>query len=203
MRTFNAAAQAQREARAGNKEFYLIWLSPSDFDTGDEVGVGIWTGRDDETIAVTDQFTGITQARAFYARGLLEIGAIRYAAGLSIYPLSVRLSSISDAVISAFRAYNARGAKAQIWRRTYVPGTLEEVGIEPVYRGFVNRATFNRPSPGEMGSVDAEIINTTRVLTFPSARRKSHEAQKKRNNDKFRIYKNIAPQRDIGWGVED
>lgn len=203
MRIFNSAAQAVREQRGALLETPMIWLAPRDWDTGDEAGIGFWKGGDVEDITVPDLFTGVSLSRTFYSGGILEIGTIRYTAGFSFDPVTLKLSAISPAVELAFRGYNARGAKVQIWRRCRDPQTRADLGIEPVFKGYMDETEITRPTPGGEAVLTAKAVSSARLLTISSARVKSDEAQRQRSGDRFRRYKASASAWDIPWGTED
>lgn len=203
MRVFNAAAQAVREQRGALLETDLIWLSPKDWDTGDAAGIGLWRGEDAEDILVTDLFTGVTLSRTFFAGGILSLGAIRYTAGFAFDPVQIKLSAISPAVELAFRGYNARGARIQIWRRCRDPQTRADLGIEPRFKGYLGDIEITRPVPGGEAVLTASAVSSARMLTYSSARVKSDAAQQARSGDRFRRYKGVAGSWDRPWGVED
>lgn len=204
MRPVNAAMQAVREARGLIIEIPMVWIEARHRDTNVVEGIGFWKGEDAETITVTDLFTGVAIPRVFYAGGLLDIGAVRHEAGLTIRPVSLTLSGISPAVLIAFREYEARGARVQAWKRGYDPETRAPIGVEPWFKGFINRAPTDRPAPGGLASMSVEVVSAARMLTQVSGRKKSDAEQRKREHegtpDRIRRYKNTAGSWDVPWG---
>ncbi|TPE47223.1 hypothetical protein [Amaricoccus solimangrovi] len=204
MRAVNARAQGQRERRGALVEAQMIWIEARDRESGDIHGLGIWQGETTEQIRVTDMFSGATETRTFFNLGLISISSIRYETGLDIRPVSVTLSALSEPVQAAFRLYDARGARAQIWRRSYDPDSRLPIGDpEPRFKGFVNTAPIERPAAGGEATIEVQLVSTARMLTFTSERKKSDEAQRRREDDRFRRYKGTARAWDVPWGTKD
>ena len=204
MRPVDAAAQAQRERRGALLEVQMLWIEARERASGEVHGIGLWQGEDREQIRVTDMFTGASEIRTFFNRGLLSIGEIRYETGFTIRPVTVALSALSEPVVAAFRQYDARGARVQIWSRSYNPENRLPIGEpEPRFKGFVNLAPMERPEPGGNATIEVQLVSTVRLLTFTSERKKSDEAQRRRNGDRFRRYKGTARSWDVPWGVKD
>lgn len=204
MRTVAAAAQTERERRIATVELPMLWVEARDRETGDVEAVGIWGGLDTETITVIDMFTGVSQSRTFYGAGsMLEVGAVRHEAGLTIRSVSVTLSSLAPAVLQAFRAYEPRGAQAQLWRRTYAVETMTPLAVERWVKGYINAAPIERPAPGGDATLTAEIVTTARMLTVTNALMKSHQAQRARMpGDMFRQHKASIAQVEVPWASE-
>lgn len=179
----------------------MLWIEAKRRDNGRVQGIGLWRGEGSQKIVVTDLFTGLAAARDFHAGGLLEIGPVRFEQGLNVRPIPVRLSAISDAVLIAFREYDARGAKVQAWRRFYDPETRLPVAA-PVrwFKGYVNKAPSERPAPGGEAAMSVEVVSTARHLTNASGLKKSHAAQQRREGDMIRQYKGTAREWPVLWG---
>jgi hypothetical protein len=167
-------------------------------------GVGLWRGETDEDIIARDLFTGHEMRRAFFASSLLDIAGVQFEAGLSVRPIKVRLSSISEPVLAAIRQYDARGAQVQGWRRYYDPDTRKPLGKPvPLFKGYANRAPSERPAPGGEASLELEVVTTARTLTITSGLKKSHAAQQRRDGDMLNRYKGTVGTWSIPWGVKD
>ena len=206
MRAVDAAAQALREARGGLAERIMVWIAARNRLTGDIEALGLWSGEDAETITVTDMWTGGVANRVFHGAGaLLGVSPIQHEAGLSVRPVRLSLSSLDPAVVDAVRVYDPRGARVQIWRRTLSPATGLPVGDpEPWFKGFCNKAPIPRPAPGGEAILEMEVVSSARLLTIPNGRRKSDEAQRRRDpDDRFRRYKAVAKSIDVPWGQGD
>ncbi len=204
MRAVNAAAQAQRERRGALVELQMLWIEARDRASGEVHGIGFWQGEDGEQIRVTDMFTGASEVRTFFNLGLLSVGEIRYETGFNIRPVTISLSALSEPVLAAFRLYDARGARAQIWRRSLDPRSRLPIGEpEPRFKGFVSTSPMDRPEAGGEATIEVQIVSTARLLTFTSERKKSDEAQRLRHDDRFRRYKGTARTWDVPWGVKD
>ncbi len=90
------AAQALREARGGLGERVLVWIAARNRLTGDIEALGLWSGEDSETIAVTDLWTGAPATRVFHGAGsLLGISPVQHEAGLSVRPVRLTLSALA------------------------------------------------------------------------------------------------------------
>lgn len=204
MRGVSQPAQAQRERRGALLEILMMWIEARDRASGEIHGIGLWQGEDPESIRVTDMFTGVTEPRPFLSLGIISVGSIRYETGLDIRPVSVTLSSLSEPVEAAFRLYEARGARTQIWRRSYDPESRLPLGEpEARFKGFVNSAPMERPEPGGEATIEVQLVSTARLLTFPSERKKSDEAQRLRGDDRWRRYKGTTRAWDVPWGIKD
>jgi len=202
MLTVNATAQAYRERRADLIQIPMLYIESRDFVSGELHGIGLWRGDDIENVSVPDLKTGIPIVRTFYNAGLLSIGDVRYESGLNIRPISISLSAISEAVLVAFRQYNARGAEVQLWRRCY-DINRKPIAVEAWDFGYVNTAPSERPTSGGEFSISVEIVSEVRMLTQGSELRKSDQAQRRRLNDAFRQYKAVTVDWTVPWGTKD
>ncbi|HMR51181.1 MAG TPA: hypothetical protein PKA33_01750 [Amaricoccus sp.] len=204
VRAVNTQAQNIRERRNALSTRLMLWIEGRERDTGLPAALGLWTGEDVEDITFADMWSGASVTRTFYGAGeMLGVGAIRWHAGLEVRPVTITLSSVSPAVVTALRVYEPRGARVQILKRSYEPDLGTEAGIEPVWMGFVNGAPIPRPAPGGDASMSLECVSSARLLTIPYPRRKSHAAQGQRAGDKFRRYTATAGQWDVPWGLEN
>jgi len=203
VRAVDTAAQNIRARRSGLMTRLMFWIEGRERDTGLPAALGLWTGEDAEDISHTDMWTGASVTRTYYGAGeMLGVDAIRWHAGMEVRPVTVTLSSVSPAVITALRVYEPRGAKVQIQKRSYEPDSGVPVGVEPLWMGFVNGAPIPRPAPGGDAVLSLECVSAARLLTIPRPRRKSHAAQGLRSGDKFRRYTATAGQWDVPWGLE-
>lgn len=204
VRPVNTSAQNIRERRSGLSTRVMIYFEAQNRSDNTPVDLGLWTGEDTESITFTDMWTGASLTRTFYGAGtLLGVETPRYYTGFEVRPITITLSSISSAVTNLIRAYEPRGAKAQILLRSYEPDTMEAVAIEPVWKGFVNRAPIPRPAPGEAAEMSVQLVSSARLLTIPFPRKKSNANQVKRAGDKFLRYAGAAEILNVPWGLED
>ena len=203
MRRVDPAAQAIREKRGAIKEVPMVWIGATDRDTGEPRGIGLWRGEDTEVITVTDMWTHVASPRTFYNAGLSTIGSVSHEQGLNIRPVSIKLSAISDAALAAIRQYEARGVPVQGFKRCYDPDTYQPVAVEPWFKGYLNKAPSVRPAPGGEPTLTLEVVSTALLLTISSAATKSDVAQRRRNGDRIRRYKNVAGTWDVPWGSRE
>ena len=204
VRPVDLAAQGIRERRSGLSTRVMIYFEAQDRDDNTPVDLGLWSGEDTESITFTDMWTGASLTRTFYGAGtLLGVETPRYYTGFEVRPVIISLSSISPAVTNLIRAYQPRGAKTQILLRSYEPDTMEAVAIEPVWKGFINRAPIPRPRLGEEAKMSVQLVSSSRLLTIPAPRKKSHANQVKRAGDKFMRYAGAAEILNVPWGLED
>jgi hypothetical protein len=202
MRPTPAAVAAEWQRRGLLVEQTLIWLEARDRETGAAVGVGFSDAAADATITVVDLFSGVSQARVFHGAGaLLAISPIRYEAGLTVRPVTVSLSPIEPTVEAAFRGYDPRGGRAQIWRRTWQGETGVEAGITPVFKGYVDSAPITRPAPGGQAEIAVEIVSVARMLTIASGAKRSDAEQTRRAGDRFYRHMAAAAGTVVEWGV--
>ena len=201
MLPYNAAAQAIREKARHINQRDMVWIKARSRSTNELHGIGLWTGDDVEDIAVTDILSGVTDTRTFHNKGLLGIGSVRYEVGLNIRPITISLSAIDEAVLDAINLYDPRGAEVQMWRRSY-DANDKPVAVEPWDFGYINGAPSERPAPGGSWSIEVELVTETRLLSEPSELRKSDQAQRRRNGDRFRRWKSQAKW-SVPWGTKD
>lgn len=199
MRPVDPACQAAREARGALVEIPMVWIDARRRDTGATVGVGIWGGEDDESVVVP--LGSVSEPRFFTGAGpILQIGAVRHEAGLTIRPTVIRLATAHPAVSNAIRAFDAQGAAVTVWKRTLDPVTRKEIGVERWFKGFVNKAPMTRPVPGGEGSIEMQVVSLMRLATVKSDRRKSDAAQSRRAGDRVRRYVSVVDKQDTLWG---
>lgn len=205
MRPVDAAAQAERERRVGEVATKMVWIAARNRTSGVLEGIGLWLGRDDETIRVRDLWTQVEQPRGFYGAGsLLSVGSVKAEAGLTVRPIDLELSPLHPAVIEIIKVRDARGAPIQIWNRTYHPETMAPLGVEPVFKGYISSIRETRPAPGGAAKVAVSCVSTARTLTIASALKRSHETQLARApGDNFFRHKRIAAQTPVFWGTKD
>jgi hypothetical protein len=198
----NAAAQAQRELRAGFAVHYLVWIDAKNRDTGQVQGVGFWTGWRSENITVTDQFSGVVQTLPFQAGALIKVKDLRFESGLNIRPVTISLSRLNESVLVAMMEYEPRGAPIQLWKRTYNTNGVP-LGVEALDKGSVNKAPSEHPAGGGEWTIEAEFVSDVRSLTVTSTGSKSNESQKKRMGDLIRQHKTVAADWTVHWGTKD
>lgn len=196
----NPAIEAHRALRRGVYAPYMLRVDGRNRSSGAVESVGFWQGADHEEIDAPDMFSGVMRRSTFYSHVDLNVGPIRYAVGLNVNSVDVSLSSITDATLAAFREYDPRGARAQIWVREYSTETMLPLGVVPVFKGYVNGAPITRPEPGGAATISVELVSTAMSLTIPSAVKKSHEAQQRRQGDMINRYKATAGSWDVPWG---
>ena len=199
------AAQAEREKRSGLIEQALVWITARNRASGAEESLGLIASDDDESVAVTDLFTGETRLRFFRgAGGLLSVGPVRWEAGLNIRPAPITLAVNAPAVMAALRQYDARGGKVQVWRRTLSTETRRQIGApERWIKGFVNRAPMPRAVPGGSAEMVMEVVSSKRLLTVHGSGTKSDESQKRRLGDRLFRYRAGIGTRDVPWGQKE
>jgi hypothetical protein len=206
MRATDAAAQAIRAQRKNIYEIPMMWISSRHRGTGSVEGVGLWRGGEVENINVLDLFTKTSAIRTFYNGALIEVGELRYESGFNYRPITVTISALNAAALTAFREYEPRGAQVQGWRRVYNPDTGKPVSVEPWFKGFVNEIPIERPGGGGEFTIELGVVSTAAMLTIASMRRKSDQEQRRRTGaacpggDRIRKYTNTAAAWEVSWG---
>jgi hypothetical protein len=202
VRAVNAAAQAVRAARGPIMEVPMIWIEARNRQTGGVEGVGFWAGG--ETVAVTliDLWSRASLTRTFIGAGsLLSIGAPVIEPGFSVRPMSARFSGVSAEVELAVRGYDLRGARVSIWLREHDPSTHKQIGVAPVFRGWIDRIDWRRPEPGGDAEISVEMVSSARTLSITSPAQRSDAFYTARGS---RIMRYAAqPGVELFWGGKD
>ncbi len=80
------------------------------------------------------------------------------------------------------------------------PVTTDLIDLQPMFRGFVNRAPLSTPAQGGGDSVTLELVSRMRTLASGAALKKTDQAMRLRDpGDSFRQYGSIAAEVQTEW----
>jgi hypothetical protein len=194
--TWSISAQNHLLARAAVMPRWLLWVEARAFGTLAAAPVGLWTGEDDLT------FTIGGTARVYQgALSRFEIAPITHAAGLDVRALEITLAANAPETEDLVRGLNIRLAPVELHLALLDPITTGLIDVQPMFRGFINRAPLSTPARGGGDSVTLELVSRMRTLALAGpALRKTDQAQRIRDPaDAFRQYGSIAAEVQTEW----
>lgn len=184
---------------------YLLHIEGRNRSTGDIEEVNIWTGELPLNIPVIDPKDQSIVYRAYQAgHGWLTIPPIPQKIELEARSLRLTFSRLPPSAINIIRAYDPKLGKVEIHRALFDPDTHQIV--DPAYcmfLGFVNRAPIEVPAVGGEGTIELECSTNSRYLTRKRGDKFSDEFMKRRHNDRFGKYLDVAGLWRVFWGEED
>jgi len=196
--TWTISAQNHLLARAAVMPRWLLWVKAKAFGTLAPAPLGLWSGEDDLT------FTIDGSPRVYLgALSRFEVEPITYAAGLDVRSLQVTLAANAPETEDLVRGFVIRLAEVELHLALMDPETTDLIDVQPMFKGFLNRAPLSTPALGSGGgdSVTLELVSRMRVLALPGpALRKTDQAQRLRDPaDAFRQYGAIAAEVQTEW----
>ena len=198
--SFLALLSAAREG--GIVPRTMIYITAKDRETGTFSPFGLWTGDDDITVEVISGATGLPETRTYFGMGkTLIVPSIPLVADLTIQAITVEMSQLSAVTQEIVRGYDVRLAPVDMHQCLYDPTTRLPVEPELVFIGEVDGSSTETPAAGGEGSITLEIVSSAiRALTRTNPRKRSHEAQKRRDGDEFGRYSNSVASWEVLWG---
>ncbi len=201
-RYLDPAIQTMMEQRALVARDY-VWITARDRESGAPVTDGMWSDYGAINSPVTNPFTGLTSYRPFYGTGtLVEVTAIPLVTGLSVQPVSIKMSQVNDRVEQLVRLYDPQQGRIEIYRGIFDPET--RILVAPAFArfvGFIDKITIVTPEEGGLGHVEFECKSHTQELTRSNPDTRSDESQKQRlATDTFYKDSSVAGEWEIFWG---
>lgn len=182
----------------------FIWITAKNRVTGNPESLGLWSGWDTVTAQVLHPDTLAPVSRDYHASGgVIEWPAIPLESNLSIRTIRVRLSQINSEVLDTIVGYDAKHAPVEIHRGYLDKETqLMVAPAVPRFVGWINGAPKRIPAIGGEGGIELAIVSHTRSLTRVNPAKRSDEAQRRRDGDRFRRYTDVAGGwlANIHWG---
>lgn len=171
----NQAALAARRLRARD----FLWLVAREYDTGDDVAVGFWSGLTNTEHLVKDVETGDADLRDWYGAGsLISISDIPAVLGIQVHSVRVRMSQLDEQVEEALRLYDCKQAKVEIYRGLFDPETgLLIAPAECRFFGYVDEVEIATPPEGEDGYAELTCKSHTQELLRSNPSTRSHQDQ--------------------------
>lgn len=183
----------------------LIRFTVREAGTGDPVSDGYWSDVGTRDIPVTDPITGATQTYTFHGAGsLIETSPIPGVMGLTVQPVTVRISQIDERINDLLRGHDINLAPVTIWRGYIDPDTGDFDGPARVlFHGVLNYVEVETPAAGGVGFVVCEIAPATEELTRANGDMRSDASQRMRSaTDNFFEDVSTAGDWQINWGGE-
>jgi len=197
MREYDPPTLAALQTRAAVVARALFWVTARNRATGLPEALGLWTGAQDRSFTID----GV--ARPYVGAGsVIEIPAIRMAAGLDVRVHRITLSPLSRAVADLIRLYDLGLAPVEIHRALFSPGDGALIAApHRMWKGFVDEAPVTDPEPGGEARCEITMASTARLLTRSLALKKSDATQQLRSGDRFRRYIDVSGEVTEHWGV--
>ena len=184
----------------------LVVLRVKRRDTGAQVVRAFWDDLDTIDIPVLDGFDGMQKTYSFIGNGsLLGVSDITYVSDLTVQPVNIILSQVSDFAQQLVREYEARLGIVEIWEYLLDPLTRLPVSVErPDFIGQISKAPIKTPSAGGEGAITITAhSDAIGMLTRVNPRKASYEAHKAARGDEFAIYRAAFETAvDIPWGAK-
>ena len=194
--TWSVSAQNHLLARAAVMPRWLLWVGAKAIGTLAAAPLGLWTGEDDLT------FTIDGSPRTYLgALSRFEIEPITHATGLTVRTLNITLAANAPETEDLVRGFVIRLAPVELHLALFDPVTTDLIDLQPMFRGFINRAPLSTPAQGSGDSVTLELVSRMRVLALPGpVLKKTDQAMRLRDpGDSFRQYGSIAAEVQTEW----
>lgn len=202
MRTVHAdVIAALQSGRLVARDFLNVW--PKDRSTGAETEKGYWSGIGNVAAPVINPLTGSSTTRTYRGAGtLIQISDIPLVSNITVQRVTIRLSQVDDDVDEAFRTYDLRQARVQIFRGWFDPDTRALIdSAVPRFVGFVDEVEVETPSENEDGGVTLTCVSHTQEMLRSNPELRSDESQKRRSaTDNFYQDAATVGERELFWG---
>ncbi|MBN2628944.1 MAG: hypothetical protein JXR75_00225 [Rhodobacteraceae bacterium] len=197
MKVYSPATAAYLARRGGSVVRVLVYLAARNRQTGEIETVGLWSGEADRIFAIGGQ------SRTYYrAAGVLQIDEIVSTPGTDVSFTTLRLCSIDERVIAAFRGYDPRFGAVEIHRALFDPdsGALIDAP-ERLFKGWIDGALMPVPAMDEDATLEIRLASANRALTQTLAFKKSDAAlAEARTGDHFRRHVDVSGTVTVVWG---
>ena len=194
--SWSVDAQNHLLARSAVMPRWLLWVAAKEFGTLTAAPVGLWNGEDNLT------FTIGGASRVYQgALSRFEIEPITYGTGLDVRTLQITLAANAPETEDLVRGFVIRLAAVELHLALLDPVTTDLIDVQPMFRGFINRAPLSTPAMGGGDSVTLELVSRMRTLALPGpALKKTDSAMRLREaTDSFRQYGSIATEVQTEW----
>lgn len=196
--TYNALANAHINGIVPRD---FVWIRARNRQTGAFENIGVWSGKVPVSVQVIRPSDGATVTRTYQGVGsLMQVPPIPMGIKLEVRSVRVSFSNLSQELINAVLAYNAKDQPIQIHRGLLDPATMNLV--DPAIcrlDGFINKAPYKRAKSGDDGKIILECQSHARTLDRGNPAKLSDEFYKRRGG---RLpYLDVVPK--ITWGQED
>lgn len=204
---FDPAVQAALEA-AGTDGLilrYLIHLEGRNRDTDEIETLNLWNGETDRSLQVENKRTGTIDTRNYIAaHGWLRLPSIPQKLELEARSLRLGITRLPQEMIDLIRVYDPKLRRVDMHRMIFSKETREPIAPATcILLGFINSAPISIPIAGDEGEIEIEFSMNSRYLTRTRGDKFSDEFMKRRDNDRFGKYLDVAGLWRVFWGEEE
>jgi hypothetical protein len=194
--SWSVNAQNHLLARGAVSPRWLLWVNAKAPGTLAAAPVGLWSGADDLTFTIGGEERVYNGALSQF-----DVDPIVFGTGMDVRTQRVTLAANAPETADLVRGYVIRLAEAELHLALFDPLTETVIDVQPMFRGFINRAPLSTPVTGGGDVVTIEIVSRMRVLVLPGpVLRKTNEARRAFDpNDGFRKYGSIAGEILTEW----
>lgn len=199
---FAAALVGARDRGIVPRKFF--WATVRDRGTGSAVEVGFWNGDDTVTLDVISGQTGLPVTRTYVGGVDLQVGNIPRVSDMTVQTISVSMSAIDLTVQQMVRSYNARLAPVEIHTGLLDPDSRLPVSpAEVEFLGQIDEAPIETAAVGGESRIPFAVRSDgILMLTRTNPKKRSYEAQKRRQGDEWGLYANSVGTWRVPWGEE-
>lgn len=194
--SWSVTAQNHLLARSAVMPRWLLWVAAKEFGTLASAPLGLWNGDDDLSFSIAGS------PRTYLgALSRFEVEPITYATGLDVRTLSITLAANAPETEDLVRGFIIRLAAVELHLALLDPQTTDLIDVQPMFRGFVNRAPLSTPAQGGGDSVTIELVSRMRTMALPGpALKKTNQSHILRDaTDDFRQYGATAGEIVTEW----
>lgn len=204
MKTYTAANLAAIAAgRIVQRDFLTVTVR--DAATNAPEKFHFWSDVGTITAQVYDPDQGVNESRTFKGAGaLIEMTPVARVATLTVQEVTVTMSALQGDVESAFRNYNARQAKIEVYRAWFDPESRQPVSpAEPEFHGFCDSLEIVTGDDGQPSVLNARCVPIAQQMTRYNPETRSDEYQRVRNaSDGFFKDASTVKEWELFWGQE-
>ncbi|WP_265518973.1 hypothetical protein [Nitratireductor luteus] len=199
---FAAALTGARDRGILPRKFF--WVTVRDRVDGSEEEVGLWSGDDTITVDVISGQTGLPVTRTYVGGVDLQVGNIPRVSDMTIQTIDVSVSAIDSTVQLMVRGYDARLAPVEIHTGVLDPDTRLPVSpAEVEFLGQIDEAPIETAAVGGESRIPFAVRSDgILMLTRTNPKKRSYEAQKRRQGDEWGLYANSVGTWRVPWGEE-
>ena len=176
---------------------WLIWARPIDRATGLRVGIGFWTGIDNDNRTIAGE------TRLYFgAQGAIDMPPLRTAKGLDIQTIDIGMAVTPEAEFLV-RGYEPRLAPLDIHIEVTDPADNSLIERSLQWRGTIDTIDLPTPALGGERMMTVRCATTARRGTLTRQGFKSNQTQVGRSGDRFRAYGSLGNVVSDAWGVTE
>ena len=194
MRSLPSAVLTLLAKRTGHAVRNAVWIVARNYSTGAPEPLGFWDGEYDLTLTVNGAPRTYVRANSVFT-----VPTITTQVGIEQRVLRIPIAGISDALVTAVRAYDARLAPIEVHRLVFDPVTGAQLGFWRAFKGVVDQVTLPRGAVGGESEGEIAAVSSARALSRVLPFKKSDATQARRSGDRFRRYVAISGEVNVKW----